>query len=202
MNLGQLRTEVRLRATVPATDGIWTDTFVNSAVNEALLQLSTEHPWPWLQESATATPSTAGVVDLSAFSPLVRDIAHVFIDQIEAHPVSAAESDAMRYPDGYTYSVWGDTLQLRPVTTDTVTVRYYSNEAILTTDSDTPTMPAVYHPCIAERACAIAFESLDDQSSAGMHEARSRQIVAHMVATALRRIRGRHSVRIRPGHPY
>lgn len=202
MNLGQLRTEVRLRATVPSTDGIWTDSFINSAVNEALLQLSTEHPWPWLQESTTATPNSDGVVDLSAFSPLVRDIAHVFVGQIEAHPVSAAESDATRTPEGYTYSVWGDTLQLRPVTTNTVTVRYFRNEAVMALDADAPIMPAVYHPCIAEKACAIGFESLDDQSSAAMHEARSRQIVQHMVHTALRRIRGRHSVRIRPGHPY
>lgn len=202
MNLGQLRTEVRLRATVPSTDGMWTDTFVNSAINEALLQLSTEHPWPWLQESTTATPSALGIVDLSALTPLVRDIAHVFVGQIEAHPVSAAETDARRDPDGYTYSVWGDTLQIRPVTTDTVTVRYYANEAVMTADSDTPTMPAVYHPCIVEKACAVGFESLDDQSSAGMHEARARAIVAHMVATALRRIRGRHSVRVRAGHPY
>lgn len=202
MNLGQLRTEVRLRATVPSTDGLWTDAFVNSAINEALLQLSTEHPWPWLQESTTATPSSTGVVDLSALTPLVRDLAHVFVGEVEAHPVSAAETSSVITPDGYNYSVWGDTLQLRPVTTDTVTIRYYSNEAVLSGDSDTPVMPAVYHPCIAEKACAIAFESLDDQSSAGMHEARARAIVAHMVATALRRIRGRHSVRVRAGHPY
>lgn len=202
MNLGQLRTEVRLRATVPASDGMWTDAFVNSAINEALLQVSTEQSWPWLQEAVTATPDADGLVNLAALTPVVRDIAHVFVGQIEAHPVSAAESDSTQDPSGYTYSVWGDDLQIRPATTDTVTVRYYANEALLSADSDTPTMPAVYHPCIAEKACAIGFESLDDQSSAGMHEARSRQIVAHMVATALRRIRGRHSVRIRPGHPY
>lgn len=202
MNLGQLRTEVRLRATVPSTDGLWTDAFVNSAVNEALLQISTEQPWPWLQESATATPDGDGVVNLSALTPAVRDIAHVFVGQVEADAVSAAESDAIRDPSGFTYSLWGDTLQVRPVTTDAVTVRYYANEPVLVGDSTSPVMPAIYHPCIVHRACAIGYESKDDQSSAAMHEARARAIVAHMVATALRRIRGPHSVRVRPGHPY
>lgn len=201
MNLGQLRTEVRLRATVPSTDGMWTDSFVNSAINEALLQISSEQPWPWLQESATETP-VAGVVDLSKVSPLVREIAHVFVGQVEADAVSAADTDAIRDPSGFTYSLWGDTLQLRPTTTDDVTIRYFRNEEVLALDADAPLMPAIYHPCIVHRACAIGYESKDDQSSAAMHEARARAIVAHMVATALRRIRGPHSVRIRPGHPY
>ena len=75
-------------------------------------------------------------------------------------------------------------------------------EALLTADSDTPTMPAVYHPCIAEKACAIGFESLDDQSSAAMHESRARIFIDRMQATALRRVRGPHSIRVRAGHQF
>ena len=207
MNLGQLRSEVRLRANVPATDLIWTDAFVNSAINAALSDLSLEQPWWWLQSTATPTP-TDGAVTLSGLSPVPRDISHVFVGDTEAKKVSVAETDgaATLGPTDarYTWSVWGSTLQIRPepAADETVTVRYYRDEAILSGDSSEPLMPAVYHPVIVERACAIGFESLDDTSSAAMHEARSRSLLSHMIATALRRIRGRHSVRVRAGHPY
>lgn len=207
MNLGQLRSEVRLRANVPATDGIWTDAFVASAVNAALVDVSLEHPWPWLQKAATPS-HTAGLVNLAAVTPAVRDVAHLFVGDVEAKRVSVAESDlaAVEGPADarYTFSVWGDSLQIRPApaSTDTLTLRYYRDEAVLSADADAPVMPAVYHPCIVERACAIGFESLDDSTSAAMHEARARSFVAHMVATALRRLRGRHSIRVRPGLPF
>ncbi len=63
-------------------------------------------------------------------------------------------------------------------------------------------MPDVYHPSVVEKACAICFESVGEPGPASMHEARSRSLVSHMVATALRRLRGRHSVRVRSGYPY
>lgn len=207
MNLGQLRTAVRLRANVPTTDLIWTDGFVNDAINEALVSISTEHPWPWLQTKASPS-HTDGLVDLSAITPAVRDITHLFVEDVEAKKVSVAETDlvAVVGPSEarYVFSVWGNELQIRsaPSATDTLTLRYYRNESVLTADADTPLMPAVYHPVIVERACSIGFESTDDQSSAAMHEARSRQLLAHMLATALARIRGRHGVRVRPGYPY
>lgn len=205
MNLGQMRTDVRLRANVPTTDLIWTDAFINSALNAALADLSLEQPWWWLQTSATPS-HTAGAVTLSGLSPVPRDIAHVFVGDCEAKKVSVAETDlsATVGPTDarYVWSVWGSTLQIRPEPSDTITLRYYRDETILSGDSDTPLMPAVYHPVIVERACAIGFESLDDTSSAAMHEARSRSLLAHMLATALRRVRGRHSIRVRAGHPY
>lgn len=207
MNLGQLRTEARLRAQVPTTDGIWTDGFIDSAINEAVAQISLEQPWWWLQETETTT-ATSGVVDLSGVDPVVRDIVAVFVDDIEAKKVSVTETDATALygPEDsrYVFSVWGDSLQIRTAPADTavVKIRYYRDEALLSADSDTPLMPAVYHPSIVEKAVSICFESLDDTSSAAMHEARSRALVSHMVGTALRRLRGRHSVRVRSGHPY
>ena len=207
VNLGQLRTAVRLRANVPANDGIWTNAFVNDAINTALADLSLEQPWWWLQNTATPT-ATDGAVTLSGLSPVPRDISHVFVGDVEAKKVSVAESDltAVSGPVDarYTWSVWGQSLQIRPEpsASETITMRYYRDEPVLTADSDTPIMPAAYHPVIVERACAIGFESLDDQSSAAMHEARSRSFLSHMIATALRRIRGRHSIRVRAGHPY
>lgn len=208
MNLGELRTAVRLRANVPATDGIWTASFVDDAINEAAAIVSLEHPWPWLQVKVATNADANGVVDLAALAVDVRDVAHVFVEDYEAKKVSSAETDLVANVGPadarYVWSIWGDTLQIRsaPPITDTVTVRYYRDEARLTADTDTLLMPAVYHPCVVEKACSIGFESTDDQTSAAMHEARSRMLVERMTANALRRIRGRHSVRVRPGYPY
>lgn len=205
MDLSELRTAVRQRAHVRTDDGIWTDAFVDSAINEALTQISLEQPWWWLQAVATPTP-TDGEVDLSAITPAVRDIAHVFVGRDEAKKVSVAETD-LAGDEGsidarYVWSVWGDTLTITADPTDTVTVRYYRDEPVLAATSDEPLMPEAYHGAIVEKACSIGFESIDDQSSAAMHEARSRALVQHMTSNALRRIRGRHSVRVRAGYPY
>ena len=207
MNLGQLRTEVRLRANVPSTDGVWTDDFVDSALNEALASISLEQPWWWLQ-STKSTTATDGVVDLTTVAPTIRDIVGVFVDDYEAKKVSVLETDAAAtygpVDARYAFSVWGDTLQIRPAPADTavIKVRYYRDEALLAADADEVLMPAVYHPSVVEKAVSICFESLDDTSSAAMHEARSRSLLSHMIATALRRLRGRHSVRVRSGYPY
>lgn len=187
MNLGQLRTEVRLRAQVPATDGIWTDSLVNSAINAALADLSVDHKWWWLQEAATPS-HTSGAVDLSAVDPAPRTIAHVLVGGAEAQRVSSAEADlavAATAPP-YLYAVWGETLQIRPAPSGAtaVAIRYYRDEPVLSVDSDAPLMPAAYHPAIVDRACSICFESLDDTSSAAMHEARARALLEQLTATA------------------
>lgn len=207
MNLGQLRTEVRLRAQVPATDGIWTDSFINSALNEALAQISLEQPWWWLQDTEVTT-AIDGLINLGVVAPSVRDIVAVFVEDEEAKKVSVADTDAAEVigprDARYAFSVWGDSLQIRPAPADTadIKIRYYRDESLLAADSGSPLMPEVYHPSVVEKAVAICFESLDDSSSAAMHEARARSLVSHMIATALRRLRGRHGVRVRSGYPY
>lgn len=187
MNLGQLRTEVRLRANVPSTDGLWTDSFVNSAINAALADLSAEQKWWWLQVSASPS-HTSGAVDLGAITPVPRTVAHVLVGTDEAQRVSAAEADlatAATAPP-YLYAIWGDTLQVRPAPSGAtaVTLRYYRDEPVLSSDADEPLMPAAYHPAIVDRACSIGFESLDDTSSAAMHESRARALLEQLTATA------------------
>lgn len=187
MNLGQLRTEVRLRANVPSTDGLWTDDFVDSAINAALADLSAEQKWWWLQDSA-APSHTSGAVDLSGVTPVPRTVAHVLVGGAEAQRVSSAEADlaVSATAPPHLYSVWGDTLQIRPAPSGAtaVAIRYYRDEPTLALDADEPLMPAAYHPAIVDRACSIGFESLDDTSSAAMHEARARALLEQLTDTA------------------
>lgn len=203
MALSDLRTSVRLRANVPSTDGVWTDAFIDGAVNEALVAISLAQPWPWLETVHTEAGDGTGVVDLSAVTPAVRDIRSVFVGSYEAHPVSTVEIDGWETNNRaeYVYATAGDDLLIRskPAATDTITVRYFRNEPILSGPSDVPIMPTVYLPAVVEAAVAIGHESLDDQSSAQMHQVRSDRLVRLMEATALRKARGPHSVRVRPG---
>lgn len=207
MNFGDMRRQVRIRANVADTDPVWTAAFVNAAVNEALTQISLEQPWWWLQDTEITT-ATDGLIDLSAVAPSVRDIVAVFVEDEEAKKVSVTDTDASEVigprDARYVFSVWGDSLQIRPAPPDDadVKIRYYRDEALLTADDGEPIMPDVYHPAVVEKAVAICFESVGETAPAAMHEARSRSLVSHMVATALRRLRGRHSVRVRSGYPY
>lgn len=204
MNFGELRTAVRLRAHVPSTDGIWTDSFVDDAVNEALQSISLEQPWPWLEVTESVTGGT-NPIDMSAFSVAVRDIKTVFVDSDQAHSVSTADIDGWDNVQAerarWVWASSADDLLIRPEPTssNTVKVRYFRNEPVLTSDATSPLMPAVYHYAIVHRAASIGFEGIDDQSSAAMHEARARGFIERMEATALRKARGPHRPRIRPG---
>lgn len=206
MNLGEMRTKVRLRAQVPTTDGIWTDDFIDAVVNEALVQIGLLQPWPWLAETHTETGDGTGTVDLSAVDPPVRDITSVFVDAYEADPVSTDEIDRWLFTErsGFVFAPWGDALLIRPepATDESVRVRYFRDEPALTDDADTPLIPERYHIAVVEMAAAMGFESLDDESSAVLHERRAMRMIDRMVANALRRARGPHSVRVRSGSQY
>lgn len=206
MNLGEMRTKVRLRAQVPTTDGIWTADFVDAAINEALVQIGLMQPWPWLAATHSEVGDDSGTVDLSAITPPVRDIASVFVGSWEGQPASTDEVDRWLFSErpGFVFAPWGDSLLIRPEpgSDETIQIRYFRDEPALTDDADTPILPERYHIAAVEMACAIGFESLDDESSAVMHERRAMRLIDKMVATALRRARGPHSVRTRSGSQF
>ena len=55
MNRGELRTEIKDRLAIPSSgDGLITDSYVNSSINNALSRISAERDWWWL--SGTSTP--------------------------------------------------------------------------------------------------------------------------------------------------
>ncbi len=206
MDLTALRTSVRRRANVPSTDGVWTDGFVDDALNEALVAIGLMQPWPWLETVHTEVGDDTGTVDLSAVTPPVRDIVSVHIGNFEGKPVSTGDIDSWLQNDrpGYIFATWGDSVLIRPepAATDTISIRYYQNEPALTTGADTPVLPERYHLALAELACAYGFSSLDDDSSAMAHERRAMSTFDKMRANALRRARGPHSVRVRSGSQY
>lgn len=204
MNLGELRTAVRLRAAVPTTDAKWTDAYVEDAINEANYLIGTEQPWPWLEDVETIT-GPSDPIDLAAITPAVRDIRSVTVDDAyQATYITVGEMDRWgnhgRYST-YSFTTWGDDLVIKPApsSTSTVKIRYYRNEPTLTDDTDTPLLPAAYHPAIVHMAAAIGFEGLDDPSSAGVHEARARIIVNRLARVELSKVRGPRSVRVRSG---
>ena len=192
---------------MPATDPLFTDASVTEAINEALTAISLEHPWPWLETKATITGGT-NPIDMSddaVFTTgLVRDIKSVFIDGREVDRSSLDDIDLAGARDtaaAWSYAIWGDDLVTYPEhsASNSIVVRYYRNEPLLVDDTDEPLMPAPYHYAIVHKAASICFESLDDQSSAILHEARSRLMLDKMEANALRKRRGPHGVRVRSG---
>lgn len=204
MQLSELVTAVRLRANVPSTDGIWTDSYITDAINEALYLIGLEQPWPWLEVEETDS-SPADPINLAGITPAVRDIRSVVIDGcFEAEPATKADIDrwdAVSFDRGrYAYTTWGDSLIVRPALagTETVVISYYRNEPALSNDSDTPLLPAPYHPAVVHKAAAIGFEGIDDPSSAGVHEARASIMLNRMERTALRKVR-RTRINVRPG---
>ena len=208
MDLAAMRTAVRLRANVPSTDGIWTTAFIDDAINEALVSIGLEHPWPWLENVYEVAGDGTDTYDLTTADPPVRDIKTVHIGGYEGQKASTADIDQWTtYQVENPRFIWAVSntdllIKPEPVASQTIRVRYFADEPVLTDTTDEPVMPAVYHPAIVQRASSIGFESLDDQSSAAMHESRARIFIDRMQATALRRVRGPHSIRVRAGHQF
>lgn len=203
MQLSELRAAVRIRADVPPTDGIWTDAFVDDAINEAVVEVSQAELWPWLELAETLTytgglPATTdpirAVRAVSDGTSLYGFVPSIDIDQYET-------VDAER---GAVFAVTAGVIELRPEPVDgtEIKVRYYRDEPALVDDVDTPLSAPMGDRAVIRLACAIGFEGIDDQSSAAMHRGAAERLVDSLRNSHLKSVTGPRSPRLRPGAQY
>lgn len=170
MNLGQLRSAVRNRIGVPSTDALFTDSVVNEIVNHALHSIEAEWDWPWLEASENI-PTVNGTAAYAVSATWLRTLEVQYGDYPPLERWDIAKLRAMGIPAGRPnyFAVYEDKLQLRPVPTAVVTMThlYIKRENDLTTDADTPLMPATYHWVIVEYGAYLCYRRSNRLDAAG-----------------------------------
>lgn len=137
MNLGEMRTALRIRCGFPANDTMHTDAALNDLINAAVEQFASEHRWPWLLTDVPAT-ATAGVRTIAVPSNWTATHSLVFQDgggRIEPGSLSDIDEWGTRSPRGRPrlYNADTGTILLAPTPDSTymLTHRYYRLERLL-----------------------------------------------------------------------
>lgn len=206
MDLAALRTAVRLRANCPPDDGVWTDSFVDDAVNEALADISQRFMWPWLEyvEDVTVVTVPLTFADLT-YEPRALRMVSLSGELLNFVPgIDIDQYTEVMGERGWVFSVTGSTIDVRPELSvgDVARVRYFRNEPELSADSDLPLMPTAGDRAVIRQACAFGFSALDDQSSAAMNQGAADRAVEVLEKSHLLAVIGPRSPRLRPGAAY
>lgn len=172
MKYAGLVVAARARTGVSNTDPTLSDPILGDLVNQANQLIASDADWPWRQVSTTFT-TTAGTSGYTPPSDWLRTIALKAADERPMEYVSMTELD-QQWPLSSTqglpwqWSVYADTLQLRPIpdAAYTVTHRYVKVEPLMSAPDDAPLMPAQFHTAIVERAAWLAFRRLGQASKA------------------------------------
>lgn len=194
MNLGQLRVAVDRRTGV-AQDR----TSCTATINEALQQISTERDWPWMDGTSSFNTASVATYALPADWADTRSLT---VAGCRARPISGADGDAFAgFDDGttlYQYSIGDGDLTLYPTPGVVAVVhRYVLTEPALAADSDTPLLPAQFHPVLADLAAHMFLLRMSDKRAADFqvsYDKGLRRIIGSSTRGA-----GTKRIQVRPG---
>lgn len=202
MNLAQLSDSVRVRLGTPAGDTFFTDPVLADLVNEALLAISTETDWPWLQTSSTIpTVNGTAAYTLAAGVRNTRALTIDGYDPLEWRTLAEIRSIPTTVTGQPTmYTVTQEQILVRPVPAGVYTLvhDYSTVEPVLSGPTSTPVMPSEFHYAIVALACHLAHLRGGDVNRAGAAMADYQGWLKRMVSQR-RRSSGPIRVRVRPG---
>lgn len=169
MDLTTLRSETRTRTGVPADDSLITDAVLTQLINAALQHISTERDWPWLEKVATI--NTAGGTDAYAVpADWSRTVSVIGASGV---PLRRTPIDELDYMTGSGtprfFGLFGDQVVVRPTPSgvEALKHRYIGTADSLTTDGQSPSMPAAYHYAIVAYAAYLLFRRTGNVTEAG-----------------------------------
>lgn len=157
-----LQAEVYARGFDYLNDGGAGVTRVKRWINEAMHQINDLERWCYLQASTSgAAPVTINdlgaiesVVDVANFNPLTfmdrRDVTEYYADLTQT-------GNAQWY-----FVTGGNTVNVWPVSTATLTVRYYKTQADMSANGDVPLMPDRFRGAIVDLAAARALRDVSN----------------------------------------
>jgi len=176
MDLEDLRNAVKDRLAIRSDgsgnslDGLITNTFINTSIDDALKRISIEKDWYWLATTAPLTFSTStGKASLPADFMRANELV------VNGYPAELLPLDTVLDPlsDKATYGwlIYGMDAQLTPVpsTVPTATLYYFRYEPTLSSDSSTPIMPAPYHYAIVSYASYLCAARRQDEPRASLY---------------------------------
>lgn len=198
MNLADFRTALDRRTGVAYDPAAATND-----VNEALMAVSSEASWPWLQRTWSFTTSGASGYGVPFDASQIR---YVTVDGDEYLRRDVIDFDTQ--PADRQWTVWAGQLILPASTGAAVVVRYHADEDRLVNDNDEPLLPDTYSGAVIENAAARIFDR------AGAGDTRASYLTASFRVNGakanyegwLRRMRkaanlqaGPRAARVRPG---
>lgn len=206
MNLGELRNFVY--SNLGGEDNVDYDAnmavvHINRHVNQALDEISSEHDWPWLDavETINTVAGTAG------YTPVATWLRTKQVRIAEEYPmrlVTLADLET-QWPSSDRgmpgiFTIFASQIVFRPIpdAVYVVTHRYTRTEVDLSTDSDTPLMPAQFHSAIVARATVLAARRLGRWQLANVHTPDVERW-SKLMRDDQRRSRGAVRVKVRPG---
>jgi hypothetical protein len=159
MNLSALRSQVRSLTGIQSTD-IISNADLNIFINEAYLEICRESDWPFLRNQTTLTlssgnadyalPAGVGENAIASIVALADDS-----NRRQLRPRSRYSTDdspgPMRTGHPLEYSCWRDyiTFYPTPQVAETLTFRFFLEPVELSSDSDTPIIPAKFQSLVA-----------------------------------------------------
>ena len=181
LNLEDLRKEFYARGFSYLAQDEYSITRANRWINQGYMDICESDDWPFLSHTFTADSPW---VDDAGF-PLgtieyVRDVTN---DQrLTAIDVRDISDDVSLDQTGTPQFFWLDsgTINVWPVATVSLEVRYWYIPPDLAADSDYPTIPARYQYAIIEYACSRAYLDTDNPELAAICRAEGDRLVAMM----------------------
>lgn len=174
MNRGELRDAIKDRLTIRSDgggnslDGLITNAFVNTSINDALNRVSVERDWWWLATTASVTFST-----VTGKAPLPADFMRanqLVINDSTVEYVPLETLLSSQY-SSYCHTIYGKELLLSPTPTvaPPATLYYFRSEPALASDSATPLMPALYHYALVCYGSFLCSARRQDEQRASLY---------------------------------
>ena len=180
MNLLDLRNAVKDRLAIRSDgsgnslDGLITNAYVNTSIDDALNRVSMEREWWWL-----ATTASLSFDIVNGDDAVPADFMRAQQLVINDSPVEYCQLEAFLNPntDGsaYAYTIFGTNIKISPIpaTVTTGTLYYFRNEPALSTqatpDTKSPIMPVVYHKVIVAYASHLCAARRQDEQRASLY---------------------------------
>lgn len=181
MNLQALRTALEARGFDHLTP-TEQDRFLNYSYR---VKVCTAQDWPFLEATATGaapleiadlrTIESVVITDTSArLSPSVRQ-------ELRGGDTDLSETGS---PEFY-YLTGGDTVNVHPVSTDSLSVSYWKRPGLLVEVDDDPIVPEEFHELIVDGAVLRAYETSNEYEARAAARAAFAEGMAEMVQTLI-----------------
>ena len=180
MNFNEMLTEFYARGFDYLHDNGAGTTRAKRWINQAYMDIVEADDWPWAQSSTTGVAPIT-ISDLGTVESATNDTAGaplVFIDRrslLDSYTDLTVVGSAT-----YAYLTNGTTVNSYPVSTDSLTVRYWKIPVELSSLTDSPLFPARYHYAIIDYACGRAYMDSDNPEMAQAARADGNALVQMM----------------------
>jgi hypothetical protein len=176
MNRLELRNAIKDRLTIKSDgsgnslDGLITNDFVNTSINNALNRISLEKDWWWLATTAPLTfNTTTGKAPLPADFMRANELV-INSSCVEYVPLETLLDPSSDY-SSYGYTIYGSDILLSPIPSvaPPATLYYFRSEPALASDSSSPIMLAVYHYAVVCYGSFLCAARRQDEQRASLY---------------------------------